>query len=254
MKAPFRRLPIAIALTGIMLFALSGIALANPVSKTIDTAACTSDPSQQCATYGLFGFTGTITFAADEVNTQIKVLDVICVNPINVQGDPTTGQGFNTVGIDPGPSATAASGSSATYTLTLQGTTFAPYTLPSGQDCSDGHYNPFLVDDPAGVLFTPTSATVSYSLTLAGVTAANANAAFGNKGVKFNSMLNKIYEPDANHSGVVTANSPSVGPPEGPPNPVPEAPLTILLMGTGALTAVWYVSRKLRQSVSLTAA
>src|SRR5947209_2080848 len=100
MKAPFRRLPIAITLTGIMLFALSGIALANPVSKTIDTTACTSNPAEQCATYGANGFTGTITFAAGEVNTQIKVLDVICVNPINVQGDPTTGAGFNTVGID----------------------------------------------------------------------------------------------------------------------------------------------------------
>jgi hypothetical protein len=244
MKAPFRRLPIAITLTGIMLFALSGIALANPVSKTIDTAACTSDPSQQCATYGVDGFTGTITFSADEAGQTVLLLDVICVNPVNGGGS------FNTVGINAGV-ATGASGSSATYTLTLDGTTYAAYTLPSGQDCSDGQYNPF--NDATGVSFTvPADLTADYSLLLDGVT--DGNAAFGDKGVNFNSILNKVYEPADNATGVVTANSPSVGPPEGPPPVVPEAPLTILLLGTGGLTAVWYVSRKLRQSVSLNAA
>jgi hypothetical protein len=246
MKAPFRRLPIAITLTGIMLFALSGIALANPVSKTIDTTACTSSPSDLCATYGANGFTGTITFSADEVGTTVLLLDVICVNPIN------SGTGFNTVGIDAGPSATGAGGSSATYTFTL-GSTTGSYTIPSGNDCSDGAYNPF--NAATGVSVFISSATMSYTLTLATVTAANANAAFGNKGVKFNSILNKVYEPNAsNATGVVTANSPSVGPPEGPGTPVPDAPFAILLLGTGGLTAVWYVSRKLRQSVSLTAA
>ena len=244
MQAPFRRLPLAIALTGTMLFALTGVALANPTSKTIDTAACTSNPAEQCATYGIDGFTGTITFAADEVGVEIHVLDVICVNPVNGGGS------FNTVGINSGV-ATGASGSTATYHLTIDGNVLAPYTLPSGQDCSDGHYNPF-IDVPGGRAFTPSTATVSYSLLLDGVT--DGNAAFGDKGVNFNSILNKIYEPADNATGVVTANSPSVGPPEGPPPVVPEAPLTILLLGTGGLTSLWYVSRKLRQSAPLTAA
>jgi hypothetical protein len=247
MKAPFRRLPIAITLTGIMLFALSGMAAANVTGKTLDTTACTSDANQQCATYGADGFTGTITFDASELNTTVTLADILCVNPVS------SGGSFNSLGILAGPTATGNSGSSATYTLSINGVSLGTYTVPSGQDCSDTLYNPF-TGGVGGVSFTITSTTVDYSLLISGVTAANANAVFGNKGVNFNSILNKIYELAPNGTSVSQANSLSVGPPEGPGTPVPEAPFTVLLLGTGVLTAVWYVSRKLRQSVSLTAA
>jgi hypothetical protein len=233
-----------------MLFALTGIALANPVSKTIDTTACTSNPAEQCATYGADGFTGTITFSADQAGDTVMLADVICVNPIGVQGDPATGGGFNTVGITGGV-ATGASGSSAEYTLTLDGHTYAPYTVDSGFSCSDGQYDIF--GDIAGVSFVvPADLTVDYSISITGVT--DGNAAFGDKGVRFNSILNKLYEQAGNPNGSVSVNSPSVGPPEGPPPVVPEAPLTVLLLLTGGVTTMWYVSRKLRQSVPLSAA
>ncbi|MEP7228583.1 MAG: hypothetical protein ABI785_14565, partial [Gemmatimonadales bacterium] len=167
MKAPFRRLPLAISLTAILTLALTGIVAANPISKTIDTQTCTSNTAEQCATYGPFGFTGTITFAADEVGTTVLLLDVICVNPVLAGGS------FNTVGIS-GGTATGSTGSSTTYHLTLGGSTTGSYTLPSGQDCSDGKYNPF--GDASGVSFFVSSATVSYSILLDGVTAANANS------------------------------------------------------------------------------
>ena len=248
MKAPFRRLPIAITLTGIMLFALSGMAAANVKAKTLDTTACTSDATQQCATYGADGFTGTITFSGDQVTHNVNLIDILCVNPVNQSGS------FNSLGLDSG-AATGATGFSATYHLTVNGTNLGSYTVPSGQNCSDTLYNPFL--SISGVAFKipgvpNVDETVSYSLLIDGITAANANTVFGNKGVNFNSILNKIYEKDG--TTVSQENSLSVGPPEGPGTPVPEAPLTILLLGTGGLTAVWYVSRKLRQSVSLTAA
>lgn len=248
MKAPFRRLPIAITLTGIMLFALSGMAAANVTGKTLDTQPCTSDATQQCATYGADGFTGTITFDASEIGSTVTLVDILCVNPVSSPGS------FNSLGIIAGnpPTATGSSGSSATYTLTIDSTS-GTYPVSSGQNCSDTLYNPF-TDGVSGVTYTITGTTVNYSLLIQGVTAANANAVFGNKGVNFNSILNKIYELAPDGTSVSQANSLSVGTPEGPPPVVPEAPLTILLLGTGGLTAVWYVSRKLRQSVSLTAA
>ena len=253
MKAPLRRLPIAIALTGILIFALSGIALAaGTLSKTIDTANCTSagNTGAQCATYGADGFTGTITFGNSAAGDTVTIADVICVNPVGVTGDDTTGGGFKTVGID-GGSATADVGFSATYTLTLDGVFIGTYTIPSGQDCSNGHYHIF-TDTPGFAFTVPADLTADYSLTIDGVV--DGNAAFGDKGDKFNSLLNKIYEVAGNPNGEVTANSPSVGPPENPPPVIPEAPLTVLLLATGGLTSVWYVSRKLRQSVTLTAA
>jgi hypothetical protein len=256
MKAPFRRLPLAIALTGIMVFALAGVATAFVTSKTIDTTTgeCTKDANGNgilvgggaCgdAVYGADGFTGHITFDASEAGHTVSLVDIFCVHTAGGVGS------FNSLGVDGSGNVTGDPGSSADYTLTItdtSGSATGSYNIVSGKDCSDTLYNPFV--DVSGLSWTISDLTVSYSLLIDGITADNAASAFGDS---FNSVLNKIYEKDGTQ--VTQQNSASVGAPSGPPPVVPEAPLTVLLLGTGGLTSVWYVSRKLRQRASLTAA
>lgn len=240
MRAPFSRFLLAFSVAGILVFSLAGIASAHVVSKTIltTTGLCETDPITQepvlvdgggacgAAVYdSLLGFTGTITFNLGE--GTVHLADFICENQKSTTG------AFTSVG--------------GSYTLTLSsgGTTVAAgtYTIAAGSLCNDGHTQGTLVGGYPVELIVPDGSgtyTVDYSLLLAGFDSANFTGD--------NSILNRIEEfEDAQ------ANSPSVAPPQGTP-PVPEAPLTILLLGTGGLTAVWYVSRKLRQSVSLTAA
>jgi hypothetical protein len=203
-----------------LVMSMAGIASAHVVSKTIDTAngSATYDPT--------LGFTGSITFLAGE--GAINLSDFICEN------SKSAGGAFTSVG--------------GTYTLTfyavndLGGTVLGTwtYSIVGGVDCTDGNTQsvfPIHFTIP-GVSGDPDFA-VMYSLTLSGTHDYTGD----------NSILNRIEEQNDGH-----ANSPSVGPPGGPPPVVPEAPLSVLLLATGGLTAVWYVSRKLRQSVSLTAA
>jgi hypothetical protein len=219
MRAPFRRYFLAFAIAGILVMSLAGIASAHVASKTIDTAngSATYDPT--------LGFTGAIQFLAGE--GDINLSDFICENVRGVPG------AFTSVG--------------GQYTLTfyapgdLGGTPLGSwtYTIASGIDCTDGNTQVvFPIAFHVGGVSGDPNVTVLYSLVAP-------NHDYTND----NSILNRIEEQGDGH-----ANSPSVGPPGGPPPVVPEAPFTILLLGTGALTSVWYVSRKLRQSVSLTAA
>ena len=258
MKAPFRRLPLAIALTGIMMFALTGIAAADVQTKTINTTTgeCTKDANGDpvlvgggacgTATYGALGFTGNMTFSADEVGTTQALADIICVHT------PSNGT-FTSIGFDGSGNVINTTGSSATYHFTLNGDPTVTETIPSGKLCADGLYNPFTAAAATTGTFVITAASMPYSLLIDGITAANAEAKFAANG--FNSLINKVWEQKlTNEHGVIQASSPSVGLPKGPPQDVPEAPLSVLLVLTGGVTTAWYVSRKLRQSVPLKAA
>lgn len=234
MRAPFSRLLLAFTVASFLVFSLAGIASANVLSKTITVTngdcvisgnpPTLSDGVTACgaAVYDpVDGFTGTITFASGE--GDILISDFLCEN---VKG---TGGGFTSVG------------GSYTLTLSYSGSTVggATYTIAGGTTCSGTNTQssfPVALNVPAG----SGTYVVEYSLVLDGFDPANFTGD--------NSILNRVEEQNDGH-----ANSPSVAPPQGNP-PVPEAPFTVLLIGTGALTAVWFVSRKLRNGESLTAA
>jgi hypothetical protein len=211
MRAPFRRIFLAFAVAGILAMSLAGIASAHVVSKTITTdngGAAVYDP--------VLGFTGQISFQSGE--GAIHLSDFLCENRRDAGGS------FSSVG--------------GNYTLILSvggsPVSTTSYTIAGGFDCTDGNTQsvfPINLTVPASV----GDYVVDYSLVLAGFNAGN----FTND----NSILNRIEEQNDGH-----ANSPSVPPPQGPPN-VPEAPLSVLLVLTGGLGAAWFVSRKMRPSL-----
>jgi hypothetical protein len=239
MRAPFSRFLVALPISAILIFSLAGIASANVISKSINTTngECFKDPvtgigfvtgGGPCgaAVYDpILGFTGHITFAAGE--GAITLDDFICQN-IKGQGGAFTAV-TGTYHLALSDSGGALPGSPFTETITV------------ATDCTDGNHQ---ADDQVAITVPGVSGgpdyVVAYSLLLDGFDPAN----FAND----NSILNRVEELGHNQ-----ANSASVAPPQGTP-PVPEAPFTVLLIGTGAITAVWYVSRKLRNNRTLTAA
>jgi hypothetical protein len=236
MRAPFRRLLLAFVVAGILVVSLAGIASANVVSKTITVTngECTKDANGDpvlvgggtcgSATYDpVYGFTGSITFNLGE--GLVHISDFICEN---IKG----GGGFVSVA------------GNYTLTLTESGAPVAGptnYDIDGGANCTDGNTQtsfPVELTVPAGT----GTYVVQYSLVLTGFDPAN----FLND----NSILNRVEEQgdSAGH-----ANSPSVGPPQGPPI-IPEAPFSVLLVLTGGLGAAWFISRRMRPSLPTAAA
>ena len=240
MRAPFRRFFVALPIAAILVFSLAAIASANIVSKTInvDNGECVfsgnpphlGDGTTPCgaAVYDpVNGFTGHITFVSGE--GAIHLNDFICENVSGVGGPFTRVGGSYTLTLSDG--AVVVSGPTT-------------YSVTGGADCTDGNIGgttaanyPVALTVPDG---PPATYTVSYSLTLAGFDPADFTGD--------NSILNRTEELNDGHT-----NSPSVAPPQGTP-PVPEAPLTVLLVLTGGLGAAWFISRRMRPSMPMAAA
>jgi hypothetical protein len=239
MRAPFSRLFLAFVVAGILVVSLAGIASANIASKTITVTngecSVSGNPpqttdGQDCgaAVYDpVLGFTGSITFVSGEGAIQLS--DFICENDTDANGPFTSVGGEYTL--------TLSSGG-----IPVSGPT--TYTIAGGGDCKDGNIGgttaanyPVSLTVPAG---PPATYTVTYSLVLKDF---DETTFLGD-----NSILNRVEELNDGH-----ANSPSVGPPQGSP-PVPEAPLSVLLVLTGGLGAAWFISRRMRPSLPAAAA
>lgn len=191
----------------------SGVGHCNDSGKTDSGEPCGA------AVYGLEGFSGTILFTADEIGDSVTVVDYICVH--------TRSEG-----------AFVSFGGSYVLKISEGGDLLdtATYDVEDGHDCT-GHNNAVSGGFVSGATFTvPNDGSAEYSLSIAGITAGTgAQGAF----IDYNSILNRVIGDDAGK-----ANSPSVKPPTT--FIIPEAPLAILLVVTGGLGAVWFVSRRMR--------
>jgi hypothetical protein len=209
-------------------------AYGHVVSKSITTEAgnCTTAGTPQCNAAALYtpniGFTGTLTFSADEIGDQVRVVDYICVHTPG-------GAQFKSFG-----------GANRTYTLTLRegAATIgsATYDVTPGLDCTGNA--PVGVTAASGALITvPADGTVDYRLAIEGVTAgASAQATFSS----YNSIRNEAFD---NQGGV--ARSISVQPPTN--FIIPEAPLAVLLLLSGAVAVGLWLMVSRRRSVRVTA-
>jgi hypothetical protein len=208
--------------TTIVFFAFAGVVSATVTSKTINTTngECVNsgdpptlaDGTTPCgaAVYGATGFTGTITGTGTQT-----LQDYICVHT---------------------PSDSSFTSYGGTYTFTVYDSGNATLastaeTVTDGVACTDG--NNAVTSGSVIVDFDANGGSVTYSVTISGVTSANAQATFD----AYNSILNRVVS-DTNQ-----ANSPSVAPP-GPPGDVPEAPAAILLVGTAGLLGLAFVLRR----------
>ncbi|HJP88766.1 MAG TPA: hypothetical protein VJ850_07035 [Candidatus Limnocylindrales bacterium] len=220
-----RRLLVAVATLALLLMVTSAAfaTTGSVTSKTIDTTTgeCVNsgnpptlgDGVTACgaAVYGADGFSGHISGTG-----TVPVTDYLCVHT-------------------PGDGAFVSYG--GTYTLTLYGGGNAligseTYTVTGGQECTDG------LNASAGtgisVDFDANSGSVAYTLTVDGITSANAQTTFSG----YNSILNR-----AKGIGDAQAQSPSVAPP-GPPGEVPEAPFAALLVLSAGLLTVLFLMRR----------
>lgn len=222
-----RRLLVVSATLTVLLFAASSAfatTTGSVTSKTINTTngECVNsgdpptlaDGTTACgaATYGADGFTGHINGTG-----TVAVTDYICVH---TPGDAT----FVSYG--------------GTYTLTLYGAGDVligseTYTVAGGVACTDGSN----ASSGTGITvdFDANGGSVSYTLTIAGVTSANAQDTFSG----YNSIFNR-----AKGIGDAQANSPSVAPP-GPPTVTPEAPFAALLVLSAGGLGFWFVRRRM---------
>jgi hypothetical protein len=218
-----RHVALVLASAVILLLASASTAFASVTSKTIlTTTGLCSDASTTCgaAVYGPSGFTGTITYSADEIGTLAKLDDFLCVHT------PSTGP-FVSFG--------------GAYTLTVKaGSTLGSgallatnsETVASGVACTGGA-NP--VTGTINTFTVPAGGVVNYSILIAGVTAQNCQSLFST----FNSIRNQAFDQlDGSH-----AASNSVAP-CGPGTPVPEVPFAGLLVLTSAIGAAFFVARK----------
>ena len=203
-------------------------ASAHVVSKSITTEAgnCTTAGTPECDAAALYtpniGFTGTLTFSADQIGDQVRVVDYICVHT------PGAAQ-FMTFG-----------GTNRTYTLTLRegAATLgsATYDVTSGLECTGNA--PVGVTAAQGALITvPADGTVDYRLAIEGITAgASAQAAFST----YNSIRNEAFD---DQGGV--ARSQSVQPPTN--FIIPEVPFAVLILVTGvAAVGIWLMLSRRR--------
>jgi len=223
MTLSFRRLLLTVVAAGLLSLGFAGLASAHLVSKSIvtETGECTTADTPECsaaAVYGPNGFTGTLTFSADEAGDTVKVVDYICVHT---------------------PSDAAFKSFAGDYTLSLTNSG-APlgsgsYTATGGQDCAGS--GSVAVSTSSGVeIVVPDDLTVEYTVSIAGVTAgAGAEATFAS----FNSIRNDAFD-----SAGGQARSISVKPPTN--FIVPESPLAILLLLTGGAAAALFVVRRSR--------
>ena len=211
----------------LVLFAFVGITQATVSAKSINVTngECVNggdpptlaDGTTPCgaAVYGANGFSGHIWGSGTQT-----LDDYICAHT-------------------PGDAAFKSFG--GTYTFTVYDAGNAPIgstaeTISSGVDCTDG--NNAATAGSIVVNFDANGGVVAYTVSIAGVTSANAQATFAG----FNSILNRVVS-DTNQ-----ANSPSVAPP-GPPGEIPEAPAAILLVGTASLLGLAFVLRRRQLSV-----
>jgi hypothetical protein len=219
---------IAVTAALAVLIVSSSIAFASIQSKTILTTngLCVNsgdpptlaDGTTPCgaAVYGADGFTGTITYSADEIGTSASVVDFMCTHTV---GDAT----FKSF--------------AGTYTLTIKTTGGATLATASeavagGQDCIDSS-NP--TSGGSATFTVPATGVVQYSILISGVTSQTCPTLFAG----FNSIRNGALDlSDGSH-----ANSPSVAPCGTPPF-IPEAPFAALLVLTGGALAAVYVARR----------
>lgn len=223
-----KRAALVFASALILLLASASFAFASIQSKTILTTngLCVNggnpptlaDGTTPCgaAVYGPNGFTGTITYSADEIGTTAQADDFMCVH---TPSDAT----FKSYG--------------GTYTLTISTTSnvvlaTSTETVAGGADCTDGA-NP--VTGTINTFTVPAGGVVNYSIMISGVTAQGCQDLFSS----FNSIRNQAYDlQDGSH-----AAAPSVAP-CGPGTSVPEVPFAGLLVLTSALGAAVFVARK----------
>ena len=210
----------------VVVFAVVGVVSADISSKTINTTngECVNsgdpptlgDGTTPCgaAVYGPNGFSGTIHATGDET-----IVDYICVHlPGN---GPFTSYG-------------------GAYTLTLYdsgnaviGTTSE--TVTAGIECTDGLTQNAVTSGSINLDFDAYGGVVKYSVSIVGVTPANAQNTFS----AYNSIRNGALDLlNGTH-----ANSPSVAPP-GPPGEIPEAPAAILLVASAGLVTMLFVGRR----------
>jgi hypothetical protein len=222
-----RRAALVLISAFVLLLASASVAFASIQSKTIlTTTGLCSDTSTTCgaAVYGPNGFTGTVTYSADEIGTSAKLDDFLCVHT------PATGP-FVSFG--------------GTYTLTVKsGATLgsgamlatSAYAVANAVDCVDAA-NP--VTGTVNTFFVPGGGVVNYSILITHngvpVTAQTCQGTFST----FNSIRNQVFDQlDGSH-----AASESVAP-CGPPPQIPEVPFAGLLVLTSAIGAGIFVARK----------
>lgn len=216
-----------IGVLAVLLFT-STVAFASIQSKTILTTngLCVNsgdpptlaDGTTPCgaAVYGANGFTGTITYSADEIGTTAQIVDFMCVHL-------ASGGAFTSYG--------------GTYTLTVKNTGGATLatsteTVANGTECTDAA-NP--VTGTITSFTVPSNGVVDYSIMISGLTAQTCQSAFS----AYNSIRNGALDlQDGSH-----ANSPSVAPCGTPPL-IPEAPFAALLVLSGGALAVVYFMRR----------
>jgi hypothetical protein len=215
------RLFVTLASVAILLVATAGLAAGSITSKTIDVTT-----AQGAAVYGPTGFTGTITYSADEAGTAAQLADYICVHT---------------------PGAGAFVSYPGAYTLTVSGTglaaTSGSYSVGAGT-CTGGE------NLATGSLsFTvPSDGVVRYSVTITGPTAVTAQTC-STLFAGFNTMRNHAYDTaDGSHADSISV------PPCVPGGVIPDAPFAALLLVTSGIGAAIFVARKNGLSFSRRAA
>jgi len=210
-----------------MVLTFSGIASASIVSKSIntETGECITAGTPACdsaAVYGANGFSGVLTFSADEANTTVKVVDFICVHT-------------------PGDATFKSFAGSYTLTLTNGGAPLGSdtYTATGGVECT-GSADPVagaFATDGASII-VPADLTVEYTVAISGISAgASAQAAFA----AYNSIRNEAADSAGGHARAISVKPPTTF-------IVAEVPFAALLILTGGIAAAWFVVRRSRQS------
>ena len=210
-----------------MVLAFSGIASAHIVSKSINTEVgeCTTAGTPECdaaAVYGANGFSGVLTFSADEANTTVKVVDFICVHTV-------------------GDAQFKSYAGSYTLTLTNGGAPLGSdtYTATGGLDCV-GSTNPVggsFATEGASIT-VPADLTVEYTVSISGITAgASAQAAFSS----YNSIRNEAADSAGGHARAISVKPPTTF-------ILPEVPFAALLVVTGGIAAALFLMRRSRKA------
>jgi hypothetical protein len=225
-----RRVFFAVFTALLLTVAWTGIASAHITSKSILTESgdCAAELDPDCdaaAVYGPNGFSGTLTFSADEIGDTVKVVDYICVHT-------------------PGDMDFKSFAGSYTLSLSEGGAPLGSdsYDVTGGLGCV-GMGSVGVASTEGATIVVPADGTVDYTIAIAGVTAgADAQATFA----AYNSIRNEAFDDQGGQ-----ARSQSVKPPTD--FIIPEAPLAILILVTGGLAAAWFITRKTRAQASVAA-